>query len=117
MKSKVVLSPPGKFVRGDLFSRKRWRRVQYLVDQLWKRWQKEYLQSLQIRQKWTIKRINVQIDDIVVVKDFNLPRNMWSLGRIVETMSDDLGHIRKVKLLVSDSTLNAKVNAARLLHF
>ena len=46
MKSNVVLPPPGEFQRADLYSRKRWRRVQYLVNQFWLRWRKEYLQSL-----------------------------------------------------------------------
>ena len=108
LKSKLVLPPPGRFVKQDVFSRKKWRRVQYLIDQLWKRWQKEYLQSLQVRQKWTKCKRNVQVDDIVVIKDSNLPRNMWSLGRIVEVMPDDTGHVRKVKLLVSDPSLDAK---------
>lgn len=33
MKSKVALPPPGKFLREDLYAAKRWRRVQYLVEQ------------------------------------------------------------------------------------
>ena len=33
MKSIVPLPPPGKFVREDLYARKRWRRVQYLSEQ------------------------------------------------------------------------------------
>ena len=52
LKSKLVLPPPGRFVKQDVFSKKKWRRVQYLVDQLWKRWQREYLHSLQITQRW-----------------------------------------------------------------
>ena len=37
-KSRVVLPPPGEFVREDMYSRKRWKRVQYLLDQFWTRW-------------------------------------------------------------------------------
>ena len=48
MKSKIVISPPGKFLRRDLYCRKRWRRV---ANDLWSCWRKEYLQSLQERQK------------------------------------------------------------------
>ena len=33
MKSKVVLPPPGRFVKEDLCCRRRWRRVQYLANQ------------------------------------------------------------------------------------
>lgn len=33
MKSKVALPPPGIFVKEDLYATKRWRRVQYLIEQ------------------------------------------------------------------------------------
>ena len=38
LKAKVVL-PPGNFSHPDLYSRKQWRRIQYLLDQFWRRWQ------------------------------------------------------------------------------
>ena len=107
LKSKVVLPPPGKFVKQDQFSTKQWRRVQYLLDQLWSRWQREYLQSLQIRQKWSKSKRNLQIDDIVILKDFNMPRNKWNLGRVVEAIPDENGHVRKVKLLIADENLDS----------
>ena len=34
-KTSVVLSPPGNFQRPDLYSSKRWRRVQYFTNQFW----------------------------------------------------------------------------------
>ncbi|KAA8577371.1 hypothetical protein FQN60_010598 [Etheostoma spectabile] len=34
MKSKVALPPPGVFVKEDLYATKRWRRVQYLIEQI-----------------------------------------------------------------------------------
>ena len=35
MKSKVVLPPPGSFTPADLYSRKRWRRVQHISNEFW----------------------------------------------------------------------------------
>ena len=55
MKSKVVLPPPGEFDESDLYSRKRWRRIQFLANEFWDRWRKEYLAKLQHRTKWRIK--------------------------------------------------------------
>src|SRR4029434_7397694 len=43
MKSFMSLPPPGVFVEEDLYMRKRWRQVQYLCEQFWGRWKKEYL--------------------------------------------------------------------------
>ena len=46
LKSQVELPPPGSFEQLDLYSRKRWRRVQYLANQFWIRWRREYLSLL-----------------------------------------------------------------------
>lgn len=105
-KSKVILSPPGEFQRADLYSRKRWRRVQYLANEFWTRWRKEYLQSLQPRQKWMSPRKNLQVDDVVIIKDDNLPRNSWKIARVDETYPDDDGLVRKVRLKVADRNLD-----------
>ena len=75
MKSKLVLPPPGIFHREDLYSRKRWRRVQHLSCEFWTRWRKEFLHSLQERSKWTRQRRNMKVGDVVIVKDNNKARN------------------------------------------
>ena len=55
MKSKIVMPPPGNFQCGDLYLRKRRKRIQYLVEVFWVRWRKEYLNTLQMRTKWNRK--------------------------------------------------------------
>lgn len=47
-------------------------------------------------------------NDIVNVKDDNLPRNNWKLGKIVELYTDEDDHVRKVKGLMSDRNLDKK---------
>ena len=51
-KSTVILPPPGKFQKNDMYMRRRWRRVQYLANLFWSRWRKEYLVTMQERSKW-----------------------------------------------------------------
>ena len=97
MKTKVVLPPPGIFQSADQYSRKWWRRVQHLANEFWCRWRKEFLHSLQERQKWTRPRRNLEIDDIVIIKDENVPRNHWKLARVAEVIRDDDGLVRRVK--------------------
>ena len=53
IKSKVIMLPPGEFSRPDIYCRKQWRRVQHLSNEFWSRWRKEFLLSLQKRQKWS----------------------------------------------------------------
>ena len=50
-KSCVTIAPPGVFQKEDLYTRRRWRRTQYLANLFWTRWRNEYLLLQQQRQK------------------------------------------------------------------
>ena len=108
MKTKVLLPPPGDFVREDVFSRKRWRRVQYLLNQFWLRWRKEYLQNLQVRTKWNSSRRNVKNGDVVLIKDDNVIRAEWLLARVEEAYLSEDGHVRSVKVRLANRHLNSQ---------
>ena len=82
MKTKVVLAPPGAFQPADVYCRKRWRRVTHLANEFWTRWRKQFLLSLQQRQRWTHPRRNLTGDDVIMIKDENLHRNVWQLARV-----------------------------------
>ena len=45
MKTRPLAPTPGQFVRQDLHARNWWRNAQYLADQFWVRWKKEYVQK------------------------------------------------------------------------
>ena len=107
-KSRVVLPPPGEFQRADLYLRKRWRRVQHLANEFWVRWKREFLHTLQLRQKWMRPRRNLQQGDVVIISNDNLPRNMWQIARVEEAYGDPDGYVRKAKLAVGDATLDDK---------
>ena len=64
---------PGQFTKEGTYGR-RWRHVQFMVDQFWKRCVREYLPTLQLRQKWIEPKTNIQIGDIVLVMDERLPK-------------------------------------------
>ena len=67
MKTKIILQPPGNFRRNDLYFRKRWRRMLYLTNECWSRWHKEYIQNLQVRQRWVRSVLNCRKGDIVLM--------------------------------------------------
>ena len=108
--------PPGFFQKDDIYSRKRWRQIQYLADVFWRRWTKEYLPSLQERQKWNRPRRNFVIGDIVLVADVNCPRSCWPLARIVDVQRNDKdGFVRRVTVKTKTSTLQRPIDKIVLL--
>ena len=86
---------PGVFSNDDAYSKRRWKQVQFLADQFWARWSREYLQTLQVRQKWTTKQSNLKIDDVVLVCDKTLPRGQWVMGRIIDTYPNQHNNVRQ----------------------
>ena len=108
--------PPGIEDSFDVYSSKRWRRVQYLANLFWKRWVKEYLPILQKRQKWTQKRQkwtklnpNFTVGDVVIIVNDNLPRNAWHMGIILETRNDKRGVVRSAKIKTATSVFDGPI--------
>ncbi|KAK3886009.1 hypothetical protein Pcinc_009834 [Petrolisthes cinctipes] len=95
----------GKFEPSDMYSKRRWRHVQYLADLFWKRWKKEYLSGLQQRQKWNETRYNLSENDIVLVVDDNSPWSHWLLGRILKVHVSDDGLVRSATVQCGKSAL------------
>ena len=75
MKTKLVMPPPGVFQKPDFYYRSRWRRIQHLSNELWSRWRKEFIQTLQERQKWVKMSRNFCIGDILLLNTDLTTRN------------------------------------------
>jgi len=108
MKTKVIMPPPGSFVKEDVYARKRWRKTQYLLNEFWTRWRKEYILLQQMRTKWTKESPNLKIGDVVIIRDDDLPntRGQWTLGKVTETIVDKDDLVRRVKLMIATSKLD-----------
>ncbi|XP_070067165.1 uncharacterized protein [Drosophila virilis] len=61
-----------------------WQRVTYLQQLFWSRWREEYLTLLQQCSKWRTPKPGLCVNDIVLVKNENLPPLRWPLARITE---------------------------------
>lgn len=114
-KTSSPLPPPGEFQKEDMYIRKHWRRVQFLMEQFWSRWRREYLTQITLRQKWQGERRNIKEGDIVLVKDVDLPRNQWPLGRVIESNPDEDGLVRRVKVKLQSDILERTVHKLVLL--
>lgn len=101
MRTDLARAPPGAFGDVDLYSRKRWRRVQYLADIFWSRWKREYLAKLQVRQKWTRETRIFKVGDIVAIKESELARGEWLIGRVVDVREARDGFPRAARLRIA----------------
>ena len=107
--------PPGVFSKADSYSKRRWRQVQYLANVFWRRWLKEYIPNLQIRQKWNKECRNFKKGDIVLVMDETMPRGTWPLGRVMEVKTGRDGFVRTVLVKTMKSQLVRPISKICLL--
>lgn len=61
---------------------KRYQRLEQIRQHFWRRWQKEYLAELQQRSKWRTKDTPLNVGDLVLLQEENLPPLCWRMGRI-----------------------------------
>ena len=69
--------------------RQRWRKVQDIISQVWRRWLKECVPALNSRPKWTSENLDLKIYDVVLVIQPDSPRGRWPLGRVIEVNLDE----------------------------
>ena len=86
-----------------------WRKGQIYLNLFWRVWKDEYLLSL--REKLPIyHKGSTEIQrlpeegDVVLVKDDNLPRSSWKLGRILHLISGKDGKVQSAKILLPGHT-------------
>ena len=77
---------------------RRWHLCEALVRHFWRRWQSEYLTSLRKYSKWRNPVRNLEVGDIVVLREDNTMPTQWPIARIVETHQGRDRLVRVVKL-------------------
>lgn len=77
-----------------------WKTSQMLVNLFWKRWLADYLPEITRRTKWCQQVREVEVDDVVVVTDPDLPRDQWPKGRVIRTHRSGDGKTRSVVVRV-----------------
>lgn len=101
---------PGHFIIGrpltnlpepDLLNKKdsylsNWQKISKFVQQIWRKWNLDYLNYLQARNKWHFEKNNVAPNSMVLLKDSNLPPSKWTMGRILEIIPGPDGRVRVV---------------------
>ena len=60
---------------------------------------------------------NLQVGDVVIVKDDSAPRNLWKLAHVDQTYPDDDGLVSKVHIAVADDSLDNERRRTRAVAF
>ena len=89
-KSKPNLAP-SLFDKKHCYTHRRWGQIQYMSNQFWCRWMKEFLPNLFQRQKLFQKNMNFQLNDIFLIVEDMQQKSKWVLGRVVKTFPDKSG--------------------------
>ena len=76
-----------------------YRRTEWHVEMFWRRFSESYIPMLQKRAKWFHPRRNFRENDLVLVKDKDLPRYRWKLAIVTEVHPNKIdGLVRRVTL-------------------
>ncbi|XP_052567268.1 uncharacterized protein LOC120425751 [Culex pipiens pallens] len=77
-----------------------YKRTQHLANQMWGRWSKEYLATINRRTKWFDERRPLKAGDLVFVVD-GRDRKQWTRGIVEEVIPGIDGRIREAKVRTS----------------
>ena len=91
-------SLPGRYEQLSTCPRKQWRIAQEMANQFWHRWIREYLPTLMPRNKWSAESETLSVGDVVLIVDYQAPRNQWLKGVVKEVFPGQDGRIRVARV-------------------
>jgi len=100
--------PPEDVQETDKY-KARWKHVHLLANEFWTRWTKEYVLTLQERQKWLHKKPNLKVGDLVLLADKNIPRGQWPKAIVEKTFPDSDDVVRQVIVRTADGVYRRDV--------
>ena len=89
---------------------RRWRLLQRMTSDLWKRWRKEYLLLLQRHSKWKSTLPNLRTGDIVLLKDNELFQRSWPMGIITKAYPGSDGLVRAVDVRIKNKIYRCPIH-------
>lgn len=105
----LVALPEPHFEDQHLHPRSRWQMLQKITQSFWRTWQRDYLHTLQQRAKWFISKPNININDLVILVEPNLPPLQWRLGRVQTVHPGSDGVVRVVTVKTTRGILRRPV--------
>ena len=88
----------------------RWQLVQQIQQHFWRRWSKEYLNTLQTRDKWCQVQPAIQKGTLCLLKNELLPPTRWPLARITSVHPGSDGLTRVVTVRTAKTEVKRPIN-------
>jgi hypothetical protein len=92
-----------------------WKKRQNTLNSFWKRWSHDYLLEQNVRKKWRTPDHQDLIDKVVLIKDDSLSRNVWKMGKIVDTVKSKDNLVRTVLVKTPTSVIRRPIQRIALL--
>ncbi len=86
----------------DVTSRRKYRQVQALALQFWRRWKREYLPKLTTRSRWREHVPNLRIGQLVLLLDDDKLTKSYQLARITQVFPGKDDVVRSVEVRTKD---------------
>lgn len=101
----LVTVPEVNYETSNISTLKRWQVTQGMLQNFWRRWSNEYLTHLLHRYKWAMRTPEVEVGDVVLIKEDDLPPGKWLFGRVLEKYPGSDGLTRVVSLKCKNSVI------------
>lgn len=94
----------------------RYRHMQFVIQQFWSHWSRNYLQTLQGRSKWKVaNQSDLAEGNLVVLHEDNVPPMCWRLGRITKLHPGADGLVRVVIVKTKNGLFKRSVHKLSVL--
>lgn len=96
--------PEENFVDQSISPLHRWKLIQKMHQDFWRRWQNEYIHTLQQRVNWNKSRDNLAVGTLVLIVNEQTSPLLWNLGRVVALHpgADKICRVATVKTAVGE---------------
>ncbi|XP_072375607.1 uncharacterized protein [Diabrotica undecimpunctata] len=93
----------------------RYQHIQMLQQHFWTRWSSDYITELQQKGKWFTEKPNLEVGQLVVLKEDNLPPCQWKMGRVSNEEKENIPLSSSKNFLkqqeIADNTLPLQNNS------
>ena len=86
-------------------------------NNFWSKWKKKVLHQMLQSNSWFFPQKNLQVGDLVIMKDETTPPAYWPLVRVEYILSNRSGLVRSVKIKTADSSYERPVHKLIYLPF